>query len=576
VSKDLQSYTKEELLEYIQRLKKTKKFGLVWEDKPEQVVKDVETKLPVLEELVERAITDSPDSPTHLIIEGDNYHSLSTLNYTHAGKVNIIYIDPPYNTGNKDFIYNDHYIDREDSFRHSKWLSFMSRRLELAKALLSEDGLIFISIDENEYANLKLLCDQIFNNNNFVNSFVWINNLKGRQISGIGAAGTHEYILAYAKNVNSISQFEGSAQFLKSIMPSTYKGFNYKTQIDEHGEYVVKNELYNSNSIFNETTRPNLVYDIYFNPLSREVICEDVSENHLHVDYVKVSPKKNNSGRAKYHAWRWGRNKVLNESHNLEFLEAKSGYKVYTKVRTLDRTIVKDVVTDINTTTGAQDINALFDKGTFDFPKPVDLIKFVISLSDNPNALILDFFAGSGTTGQSVLELNRYDKGKRQFILCTNNENGIAENITYQRIKKVAQGHEKVEAIPTNVRYFKTDFVSKQKTDDQTRLAIVDRCTDMIRIRENTFEEVINESDMKLFTDKNHCTAIIFDPLKIPSFIKRIEELNLGKPVNLYIFSYSTYTYDEDIPETSLDFTTCSIPESVLEVYQRIFKTEER
>ncbi len=168
MAKKLHDYTKEELIELVHSLKKAKKFGLVWEDKPEQVAIDCQTKLPVLQEVADRAITKADDQPTNLIIEGDNYHSLSTLNYTHAGKIDVIYIDPPYNTGNKDFIYNDHYVDKEDAFKHSKWLSFMSKRLKLAKQLLTDTGLVFISIDDSEQAHLKLLCDDIFGEVNFV------------------------------------------------------------------------------------------------------------------------------------------------------------------------------------------------------------------------------------------------------------------------------------------------------------------------------------------------------------------------------------------------------------------------
>jgi len=202
VSKNLQDYTKEELIEQIQSLKKAKKFGLVWEDKPEQVAIDCETKLPVLQEVADRAITKADDQPTNLIIEGDNYHSLSTLNYTHAGKIDVIYIDPPYNTGNKDFIYNDHYIDREDTFRHSKWLSFMSKRLSLAKTLLSDDGVMFISIGEDEYAQLKLLCDQIFGEQNYITNFLWEKTQHfGRQKVNFYSNG--DFILCYAKRLKS-------------------------------------------------------------------------------------------------------------------------------------------------------------------------------------------------------------------------------------------------------------------------------------------------------------------------------------------------------------------------------------
>ena len=164
----LEEYTHEELIEYIKTLKKQKRFGLVWEDKPENVVRECETKLPVVKEVEEKAIENASGEPTNIIIEGDNYHALSVLNYTHAGKIDVIYIDPPYNTGNKDFIYNDCYVDKEDTFRHSKWLSFMEKRLRLAKNLLADDGVIFISIDDNEQANLKLLCDSVFGDNNLL------------------------------------------------------------------------------------------------------------------------------------------------------------------------------------------------------------------------------------------------------------------------------------------------------------------------------------------------------------------------------------------------------------------------
>ena len=150
MEKPLEEYSKEELVEMVTSLKRRKKFGLVWEDKPEKVAIDCDKKLPVLKEMPEKALcVGSDDDPTHILIEGDNYHALSTLNYTHKGKIDVIYIDPPYNTGNKDFIYNDRFVDKDDLFKHSKWLSFMSRRLKIAKSLLKPTGLIFISIDNN-------------------------------------------------------------------------------------------------------------------------------------------------------------------------------------------------------------------------------------------------------------------------------------------------------------------------------------------------------------------------------------------------------------------------------------------
>ncbi|MCX8179110.1 MAG: site-specific DNA-methyltransferase, partial [Candidatus Aenigmarchaeota archaeon] len=171
MSKDnYENWTKEELIEEIKRLKKRKKYGLIWEDKPEEVVELCKKKLPVLKEVKSKEIITDKNKPVNLLIEGDNYHALSVLNYTHAGKIDVIYIDPPYNTGNKDFIFNDHYVDKEDAYRHSKWLSFMERRLKLAKNLLKDTGVIFISIDDNEVAQLKILMDDsdLFGAHNFI------------------------------------------------------------------------------------------------------------------------------------------------------------------------------------------------------------------------------------------------------------------------------------------------------------------------------------------------------------------------------------------------------------------------
>lgn len=172
--KSLDVLTNEERSQLLELLAENKPYGLVWEDKPEDVEERLREELPVLKEVPDHAIiSDNPDAPNHILIEGDNLEALTALAYTHEGKIDVIYIDPPYNTGNKDFVYNDHYVDKEDSYRHSKWLSFMSRRLKIAKQLLSDKGVIFISIDDNEQAQLKLLCDEVFGEQNFVGTYFW-------------------------------------------------------------------------------------------------------------------------------------------------------------------------------------------------------------------------------------------------------------------------------------------------------------------------------------------------------------------------------------------------------------------
>ena len=207
----LEGLTDKERSDLLGLLRENKTYGLVWEDKPEDVEERLREELPILTEVPERVIiSEDNDAPNHILIEGDNLEALAILAYTHEGKIDVIYIDPPYNTGNKDFIYNDSYVDKEDSYRHSKWLSFMSRRLKIAKKLLSDRGVIFISIDDNEQAQLKLLCDEIFGADRFITNLIWQKKTGAADANGI--AIITEYILVYcldpqnAKNIFSYNK----------------------------------------------------------------------------------------------------------------------------------------------------------------------------------------------------------------------------------------------------------------------------------------------------------------------------------------------------------------------------------
>lgn len=217
----LEGLTNDEKSALIELLNKQKKYGLVWEDKPEDVEERLRDELPVLKEVKERFIaSDAPDAPNHILIEGDNLEALTALSYTHAGKVDVIYIDPPYNTGNKDFVYNDSFVDSEDSFRHSKWLSFMNKRLKIAKGLLSEKGVIFISIDDNEQAQLKLLCDEVFGVQNNMGIIVWKKKTNGNNMGFIPPV--HDYILAYAQNILNLSSNEFGYPITEDYLKKTY------------------------------------------------------------------------------------------------------------------------------------------------------------------------------------------------------------------------------------------------------------------------------------------------------------------------------------------------------------------
>src|SRR3990167_1329585 len=199
--RNYQDWSKEKLLHEYKELLKRKKFGIVWEDKLEDVAEQCKTSLPVLKEEKKKDLSADNNDVTHIIIEGDNYHALSVLNYTHKRKVDVIYIDPPYNTGNKSWRYNNDFVDKEDRFRHSKWLSFMSKRLRLAKSLLKEDGFFIVTIDNNELFTLGLLMDEVFGEINRIGVITVVHKPEGRNQENFFGT-SNEFMLVYAKNID--------------------------------------------------------------------------------------------------------------------------------------------------------------------------------------------------------------------------------------------------------------------------------------------------------------------------------------------------------------------------------------
>lgn len=571
MTKRLEEYTREELLDEVKRLKQRKKFGLVWEDKNEKVVEDCQVRLPVLSELQEYAIINNPSSPTHLLIEGDNYHSLSALNYTHAGEVDVIYIDPPYNTGNKDFIYNDSFIEREDSYRHSKWLSFMSKRLSLAKTLLKDDGVMFISIDDNEQAHLRLLADQIFGENNFVSTLhVEMSTTQGMKVKSAQRGNivkNAEYILIYTKN--------GRKNIAKNIL------YDYRPTYDTHYSYYLNDDssIVSVKEKFAETYPDENIGKIdeayADNPLFRNFVDTQIS-NIFRYDKTTGFNASDFVTNQVYTVERGGRSYTLKSNgrsvDQLMFLSSSFGptddFRSKIGMRKIRGDWWKDFYLDMGNV--SKEGNVVFANGK----KPVRLIKQLLKMSTNKDACVLDFFAGSGTTGQAVIDLNHEDGGSRRFLLCTTGvekeiENiNIALSITHKRIGNVIKSQ--------NVRYFVTDFVDKQKSTDGTRAALVERCADMIRIRESCFEQINDTSTHKFYANADKFVAVIFDPSVIASIWKELETTNTNDlPVSLYVFSYSQYAYEDEIPQTHLAYKVIPIPESILKVYQRIFRKQE-
>lgn len=379
----------------------------------------------------------------NLFLTGDNLEVLRHLQQNYANSVDFIYIDPPYNTGSDGFVYPDRFEYSDDQLKdmfalsedelkrlksiqgkatHAAWLTFMYPRLYLAKKLLKETGVIFVSIDDNEQANLKLLMDEVFGEVNFINQFAWVANLTGRQISGQGAAKTYESIIVYSKNSIFSKSFEVDIKTAKEKIPLVYKGFNKEILADDIGKYAVGDTLWNHNRIFNEVTRPNLVYSIFFNPETGDIKPDDIGK--IIDGYIEIKPHRNQNGTHKYHAWRWSREKVNNEKNNLFIKKLKKGWEIYTKIRVFDKTLLKDLITNISN--GDLEFIKLFDnQKLFNYPKSTSLLKILIGATSNKNALIFDFFAGSRVIIMTTADSND-GNGLSSLILERQNTNWCA------------------------------------------------------------------------------------------------------------------------------------------------------
>jgi adenine-specific DNA-methyltransferase len=459
------------------------------------------------------------------------------LNYTHKGKIDVIYIDPPYNTGNKDFTYNDNYVDGDDSFRHSKWLSFMNARLNNAKDLLNDRGVIFISIDDHEQANLKILCDEIFGSNNFINTIIWQRASGGGNAKGIVTG--HDYILVYQKNANTLIDYRGD-KIDKGRFSSE------KIKIIDGKEYFLDDDIVRK--VFGKYEK-GVERRCYYEELEKyksPTAVKDIKSKVENGEYILIKQKNGKHFIGKYK-------------------EADTTKKMYS--------IIQGVLNN----QGKEDLEKLeMENDIFSYPKPVKLLSKLFSSIPNNSITVLDFFAGSGTTGHAVLGLNKQDGGNRKFILCTNNENKIAENVTYERLKRVIKGYknkkgEKVEGLGSNLSYFKTDLVDiekLQRISDESKIKITYQAGEMIALRENTLNESFKNDWWQIFENDERKTAIYFkeDKSKLSDLVNKIEKEN--KPTTLYIFGWGKNEYKNEYSSTNIKVE--DIPEPIIEVYKEI------
>lgn len=602
-----------EKVDYLNSQLKNKKFGLSWIDVPESFDAESENKIPILEEVPELAIYNDDGKPTHILIEGDNYHALTCLNYTHHGKVDVIYIDPPYNTGSDGFTYKDSRflmeypdgttIPKNHPLRHSAWLSFMEKRLKLAKELLSEKGVILISIDENEILQLKYLCDSLFGENNLEGCITWESRT---QPINAGNAKWQlqqktEFILFYSKNKAKRERF---------ILKKNEEDSPQYPHLGELGrcrfEIIEKSDAgqYKRDSmkfpILGQYPRAGKRWQI-----GLETALDLVKNKRIEIvdNIVK---------RAYY---------PEDEIDKISYYPFWSHYSA----------------SEVGTALSAKDeLNSIMGTNVgFDTVKPVKLITELLSHLPK-DSIILDFFGGSGTTLHSTMQLNSEDGGKRQCILCQLDEANICKSVTYIRNRKIMLGYSsskkmidelyrenltikklksieryleiaeniknenidsydnvvisvkdgclivegvynKGTAIPglgNSLKYYRTSFVGKNQPKDATdedKLMLAKKANCLLSIAENTLYETESTDYYQLYTDNmGKCTAIYFqeDYSKFDEFRNKVIEL--GGKVNVYIFSWTNGSEFESEFEFEDNISVKSIPQPILDIYKSL------
>lgn len=576
----------------LERLKKSikkQRYGLVWMDIPEAFEDDVENKLPILQEVPDLAIKNEDGKPTHILIEGDNYHALTCLNYTHKGKIDVIYIDPPYNTGTDGFKYKDKRIidkfpdgtevPKDHPFRHSYWLSFMRKRLELARDLLSDTGLIFISIDDNESAQLKLLCNEIYGENNLLDVFYIQVRYADKSLNEKdNFQKLIEQVFIYAKNKKHFEPNKPSTEY-------DLNKFRFKITEKSKGKEV----LLGKKKV------------IIFQQGEYQITEEEPSMDLLKATWASGSVLKGNTSGKFFHNFLEPRKSTdgINVLYKVYGIgDDGIGYRYFTgpkKEKTTKGLFYSGIPLDrreeldnnnsskkekpiINFYDFSGDFGNIRHEGAVDFrsgKKPTKLLKMLINLHKDKNIKVLDFFAGSGSTGHAVLALNEDDEGKRQFILSTNNEGEICTKSCYPRMENIMLGKNGVDNLGNSLKYYKTSFIGKNSilnATDSDKVELAHNAGELLAIAENTLESVKQNKYIQLFEDQNKTryTAVYFreELDKFDDFVEMVEKLK--KKTTVYVFSWGNEEFSDNF-EHIKDVRVKTIPQPILEIYKNIY-----
>lgn len=537
-----------------------KKYGLIWEEHEERVDKELETQIPTFEEIKDKEIMCNPNEKFNFLLEGDNLHSLYLLEKTYKEKIDIIYIDPPYNTGKEDFIYNDKIIDELDGYKHSKWLSFMERRIRIAKELLTKSEIILISIDENEEAQLKLLCDEIFGESNRLSTHHIKVRYDNKSLNEKNDwQPVMEYVYIYAKDKLSVKAKKPSEnynidKFLYSFDELTNGQTiilgNKKVTIFKQGEWKINKAQKGSLNLLKETWASGSVlkgntsgkfFDLYLSV--RKTIdglnclykVEGIGEDGLGYRYF-TGPQKETSSRGKFYSGvPLERLDDLNNGTSKKYRPISNYY---------------DFSADFGNI--RQEGNTPFNSGK----KPVKMLKELINYHKNKNATVLDFFAGSGSTAQAVLELNKEDNGNRQFVLCTNNENNICEEITYKRIKNVINGYGKYDALKTNLKYYRCTYIPRINTENENlhnnlliNIKNLIQLENGIEIDDNKIRVYLDEEELDKFSTNKEELEVCEKVYISSDILLTSEQEEIFENNNIEVYIIPEYYFEDEIKE---------------------------
>ena len=544
-------------LEKIETALTEKKYGLVWEEHEEEVDKQLVHNIPVFREIEDKKIVVDENADFNFLLEGDNLHSLKLLEKTHKGKVDVIYIDPPYNTGSKEenFSYDDNRVDKKDAFKHSKWLSFMNERIRVSRNLLKDDGLICISIDENEQASLKLLCDDIFGEENYLSTHhIQVRYTNKSLNEDSDWQPVMEYVYIYTKSkflfkANKPFEDYDLSKFKYKIKEltngHTVRIADRDVTIFKSGEWDIAEEDGNINGLKETWASGSIVRQggTAAEFLSKYLIDRKeidglnvlykihgmgVTGDGLGYRYV-TGPKKKNAIRGKFY----------------------TGVPIERREELITGTSIKTKPIP-NYYDFSGDFGNIRHEGKVSFnngKKPIKLLKELINYHMNKNTVILDYFAGSGTTGHAVMELNKEDGGNRKYILCTNNENNICEKITYQRMKNIQ------EELPHNLKYYKTEFIPKLSEDEEILSSkLLDYIKEMVELENmceidgNSRRIILSDEDLNIALSEMEENGVLY----IPSFILLTNEIKDSiEERKLEVVTIPDYYFTEELREVS-------------------------